>query len=109
GLSDRRVAAVLERITVREDPRHSARFPLSRWSDVTVTTREGRRLSSGDVHAKGGPEAPMALAEVEAKFHVMAAGLGAAQREAIWSMRQRLLAPDCLFSDLLRLVGTADG
>jgi 2-methylcitrate dehydratase PrpD len=35
GLSDPEVAAMMDRIAIAEDPRHSARFPAGRWSDVT--------------------------------------------------------------------------
>lgn len=104
GLKDPRVVAALERITLIEEHRHSKRFPEGRWSDVTVHTHDGRVLQSGDVHARGGPEAPMALAEVEAKFHLMAAPLAHDRRAALWEMRARLLQPDAQFSELLALV-----
>ena len=35
---------------------------------MIVTTRDGRLLASGDTHARGGPEAPLSEAEIEAKF-----------------------------------------
>ena len=59
---------MLDRITVSESARHSARFPAGRWADVTITTRDARVLASGDVHARGGPEAPLTEAEIEAKY-----------------------------------------
>ena len=104
GLHDDAVAAVLPRITIREDARHSDRFPLGRWSDVTLTLRDGRVVSSGDVHARGGPEVPMALSEVEAKFHAMSGRLPDSRKAAIWAMRARLLDPDALFSEVLALL-----
>ncbi|MEL6451975.1 MAG: MmgE/PrpD family protein [Pseudomonadota bacterium] len=107
GLQDAAVAEVLGRITVTEDARHSARFPLGRWSDVTLRLVDGRVLHSGDVHARGGPEAPMALAEVEAKFHLMANPLPAARRAALWQMRRQLLRSDLPFADFLALVHPA--
>jgi 2-methylcitrate dehydratase PrpD len=72
GLADPEVAAMMDRIAIAEDPRHSGRFPAGRWSDVTLTLADGRTLTSGDVHARGGPEAPLSLSEIEAKFHLMA-------------------------------------
>jgi len=104
GLSDPQVARALGKITVREASRHSERFPLGRWSDVTVYTHDGTALHSGDVHARGGPEAPMATSEVEAKFHVMAAPLPSARRNDLWAMQRRLLEPGSKFSALLALV-----
>ena len=105
GLRDAETLALLPRIEVIEDARHSARFPGGRWSDVEVTLRDGRRVQSGDVHARGGPEAWMSDAEVEAKFHAMCDGRVAPQRAAaIWAMRDALLAPETPFSDLSKLV-----
>jgi 2-methylcitrate dehydratase PrpD len=104
GLKDARVAAALGRIELQEDGRHSGRFPLGRWSDVTVHTRDGRALHSGDIHARGGPEAPLSMAEVEAKFHIMAAPLPVARRTALWSMQNRLLQPDATFGEVLALI-----
>ncbi len=105
GLCDAQVAAVLPRITVAEDTRHSSRFPGARLSDIVVTLRDGTRLASGDIHARGGPEAPMPLSEVEAKFHTMAAAtLPSARITALWNMRARLLCRDTPFHALSRLV-----
>ncbi len=104
GLSDPAVASLVERITVREEPRHTARFPAGRWSDVTIMMSDGRTCSSGDVNARGGPEAPMDEAEVEAKFRTMAAALGEPRVSDLWSMRHRLLEPDARFSELAPLV-----
>lgn len=104
GLRDDAVAAILPRITVSEDARHSARFPQGRWSDVTLTLRDGRVLNSGDVHARGGPEAPMPLAEVETKFHAMSGALSETRKTAIWNMRAQMLRPETRFDDLLALL-----
>lgn len=104
GLQDTAVADVLQRITVREDPRHSERFPLARWSDVHLRLHDGRRLSSGDVHARGGPEAPMALSEIETKFSAFCATLSDDRRAALWAKRARLLDPDAKFGELLALL-----
>ncbi|MEO0379862.1 MAG: MmgE/PrpD family protein, partial [Pseudomonadota bacterium] len=73
-------------------------------SEVTVTLRDGRVLSSGDIHARGWPEAPMDLSEVEAKFHAMSGRLPDARKSAIWDMRARLLEPEARFGDLLALL-----
>ncbi len=109
GLSDPRVAQALGRVTVTEDHRHSERFPLGRWSDVTVHTVDGRALASGDVHARGGPEAPMALSEIEAKFHLFCAALAPDRAKGLWQLRTALLEPNRRFADLLDLVLPANG
>ncbi len=107
GLQDSEVARSLEKITVQEDARHSERFPIGRWSDVTVQLMDGSTLSSGDVHARGGPEAPMTEQEIEAKFISMSHGLGRERSKAIWSMHQQLLEPGVSFSKLLCLLHPA--
>ncbi len=103
-LSDPRVAEVLARIDVREDTRHSSRFPAARWSDLAVTLKDGTRLASGDVHARGGPEAPMEMREVEAKFRLMAAKLPEPRAAALWDMRAQLMQREVKFSELAQLV-----
>ncbi len=107
ALIDPAVSAVLPRIAVHEAAGHSARFPLGRWSDVTVTLKDGTLVSSGDVHARGGPEAPMELSEVETKFRVMASTLPEPRISAIWAMRDRLLHPKAKFEELAQLVRKA--
>ena len=107
GLTDADVIALMPRITVTEDARHSSRFPAGRWSDLDVTLKDGRTVQSGDVHARGGPEAWMADAEVEEKFHGMAAALDAHRRRAIWSTRDRILEPGVRFSELSSLLYSA--
>ena len=104
GLKDKAVAAALKKIDVCEEPRHSQRFPIGRWSDVTLTLKDGRSFHSGDVHARGGPEAPMELAEVEAKFFNFCAALPQARSKAIWKARARLLEPEIKFTEILSLL-----
>ena len=104
GLRDPKTAGLIERITVLEEARYSQRFPAGRWSDVTVTLLDGRALASGEVNARGGPEAPLDLSEVEAKFHVMAQALPEPRRNALWNMRAELLQPGTLFKNLAQLV-----
>lgn len=107
GLCDAAVAAVVPRITGVEDARHSSRFPAGRWSDITVETTDGRTLASGDVHARGGPEAWMEDSEVAEKFDGIAGNLAPARRTAIWAMRDRLLEPDSKLSELSALITDA--
>ncbi|SEN55804.1 2-methylcitrate dehydratase PrpD [Roseovarius tolerans] len=105
ALRDPCVAAMHARITVREEPRHSARFPEGRWSDVTVRLKDGREVHSGDCNARGGPEAPMPEADIRAKLSVMAGGtLTEARIDALWSMRRRMLDQGTEFSQLASLV-----
>jgi len=108
ALRDPRVAAMHARISVHEEPRHSARFPEGRWSDVTTRLTDGQVIRSGDCNARGGPEAPMQEADIRAKLSVMARGaLSEARIGALWEMRDRLLDPSTEFSQLAALVTPA--
>lgn len=105
GLEDPAVAEMLERINITESERHSARFPAGRWADVVITTTDGRVLVSGDVHARGGPEAPLTRDEIKAKYMEFAApAIGerraVAIRDAILSLTDR----GSRFSDLSALL-----
>lgn len=101
GLSDPAVADVLPRITVNAVDHYSVRFPKDRVSDVTLHLKDGTTLASGEVYARGGPEAPMTMDEIQAKFETMTARLGAERQQRLWAMRDRLLDPDALFSEIL--------
>jgi 2-methylcitrate dehydratase PrpD len=105
GLGDPAVAELLPRITVSESERHSARFPAGRWADVRILTVDGRVLLSGDVHARGGPEAPFSEADIVAKYLEMAVPvLGQARATAIRDRIMDLAAPESRFADLAALL-----
>ncbi|MCE8544530.1 MmgE/PrpD family protein [Ruegeria pomeroyi] len=103
GLTDPLVAEIMQRITVSEDPRHSSRFPAGRWADVEITTTDGRILKSGDINARGGPEAPMPRAELVDKFMEFAApSLGAERSAALRDATLALTDPQSRFSDVMK-------
>ncbi len=105
ALSDAKTADVLKRITVSETARHSDRFPAGRWSDVSMTLADGRNIHSGDVHARGGPEAPMDQKELRDKFDAMVIpSFGAGRSRAIWDAGMGLVHSDTLFSSLSQVV-----
>ena len=104
AFKDAEVAAVLKKIKVHESEHHSARFPESRWSDVTIELTDGTILESGDIHARGGPESPMKLDEVEQKFFEFAADLEHDRRLKLWNSHKTLKSDELLFADFLKLV-----
>lgn len=53
ALTDPATAALIKRISVAEAARHTERFATGRWSDVTITLKDGQRLASGDTEASG--------------------------------------------------------
>ena len=105
GLADPAVAAMLNRITVAEAERHSARFPAGRWADVQIWTTDGRILHSGDVHARGGPEAPFSHDDILGKYMEFAAPVLGQRRAA--ALQERVLGlttPTSRFADLAALL-----
>jgi 2-methylcitrate dehydratase PrpD len=104
ALSDPQIKSILAKIKVIEVEKHARRFPAGRWSDVILTLKHGHVLRSGDVRARGGPEAPMALSEIERKFETMTERMDAPRRHQIWQMSEKLLDENTPFSELLTLL-----
>ncbi len=92
ALKDPRTAGMIDLISVKEDERHNARFPEGRWSDVSITLKDGRVLISEDTPAYGGPDAPMSISDVEAKFFDMTQALPKDRAHQLWQMREGLLS-----------------
>ncbi len=93
GLSDPVVAGMVARTKVTAHPRHQARYPAGRWADLDIVLTDGRILSSGDTHARGGPERPFGRAEIVTKFHEFAdpalgADRAAALRDAVLALTE---------------------
>ncbi len=103
GLADPAVAALVARTRVSVDPRHEARYPAGRWADVDITLADGKVVSSGDTHARGGPERPFATADITAKFMEFAVPpLGERRARAIREATLALSEPGSRFADLAR-------
>ncbi len=101
GLADPSVARLVARTRIEADPRHEARYPAGRWSDVEITLMDGQVLASGDVHASGGPERPFDEARIVAKFHEFAdPALGVARAVALRDTCLALTRPGSRFADL---------
>ncbi len=110
GLSDPTVADVVARIHVQEKERHSVRFPQGRWADVQIETTDGRVFASGDIHARGGPEAPMQTQEVVDKFMQFSEPvLGRSRSEQVRDAILGLDAPGARYSKVHDLIFDALG
>jgi len=60
------------KITLQEAPDLSSRLPEEILSRVTVSLKDGTRLSSPTATAKGAPGNPMSDEELTAKYHLLA-------------------------------------
>jgi len=83
GLSDADVRALVEKTSMHAKPEHEKRYPIGRWADVDIKLRNGEVLSSGDTHARGGPERPFSEAEVIEKFMEFGAPVLGEKRAAL--------------------------
>jgi len=72
GLADSRVAALVDRMQTRIEPRHEQRYPDGRWADIEFELYDGRTVVSGDIHARGGPERPYSQNDIVEKFEEFA-------------------------------------
>ena len=103
GLCDENTLALLGRISLREDPAISARFPAERLASVTLDLASGARLSSPVTAARGDPDDPLPDEELRAKFDKMTRRLPERARQAILRSVEALdLLP---VSDLTGLIG----
>ena len=97
-LEDPRTRALLERVQVAVDPELDALFPGQRAARVTVTLRDGRRLSYLQPNRKGDPELPLTDTDVEAKLvelasPVLGSEAATALAARIWTLDTRKELP----------------
>ncbi len=72
GLTDLDVLDLASRVTLSEDPSHNDAFPAHRFARVSITTTDGRVVSSRDTEPRGDPEDHLGDEEIRAKFHQFA-------------------------------------
>ena len=72
GLKVDTVLGLSQAIELKEVQRYNDAFPQRRFSDVTITLKDGRVLESGPTEADGDPESPLPIEDIHAKFHTLA-------------------------------------
>ena len=92
-IMDPTIRAQLQKVEVVADPDVETAFPTLQRVVVTITTRDGRRLTKDLDFPKGDPRNPLTDREIEEKFAAVADGVltPAAQknlREAIWNVER---------------------
>lgn len=83
GLADPAIRAMLGRISLREEPTFSDRFPAERLATVTLRLRDGTAVTSPPTTPRGNPEDFLSAQEISAKFHALAEAAPLARRTAI--------------------------
>lgn len=96
-LADEQLRALMRRVSVREDPALTRTFPGQRAAHVAITTRDGRRHEHFAPYRKGDPEAPLADADIDAKFAelvhpVLGSAHGGRLREQLWALGSQPLS-----------------
>ncbi len=82
GLCDETVRSVAAKVAVREDPLYSSMTPAKRPARITVRTRSGRTFANEVEGSSGGPDAPLSVATIQAKFKSLADPLIGPQKAA---------------------------
>ena len=101
GLKDADVARLVTRTEMIATSEHEALFPAHRTADIDLVLRDGRVLSSGLTHARGGVERPFGAAEISEKYMLLAAPvLGISRAEAIRDACLSLHEDDARWSSL---------
>ena len=72
GLKDDAVHALSRSIELYEVDAFNEAFPARRFSEVTITLKNGDVLESGPIEANGDPEIPLSEEEIDQKFHLFA-------------------------------------
>lgn len=104
GLTDPRVRRLVDATIVQEFAGYSSRFPANRWGEVTLVLKDGRRLGSGPLDARGGPENPLSEGEIIAKFRDYAGpAIGKARADALEAAVRRLADRGADFTPVVEL------
>jgi len=101
-LHDPQIRRLIGQTTIREDALCNERFPEGRYGEVTLVLNSGKRLSSGIVNARGGPDDPFSAQELSDKFHHFADPVLGLERAA--AIEETVMSMDNDDSDISTLV-----
>ena len=107
---DPELRPLMARIRIAENPEFTKAFPDSLTSEITVTTRSGRRYTERTAYPKGHARNPMSDQDIERKFRdLSSAALTPAQADAALAfLRDLEKAPDARqLLDLFTIAGRA--
>lgn len=92
-LSDSRIRALMQRVTLNSDPEMTAGFPTMRAARVTITMQDGKTYQHFSPYRKGDPEAPLSDSDLNDKFDelvapVIGSELTVSLRNKLWRLDQ---------------------
>jgi 2-methylcitrate dehydratase PrpD len=109
SLHDVSIGRLVALTSIRESEAYIREFPKSRLGDVNLVLSDGRRLHSGTLNARGGPEAPLAESEIITKYREYATpALGSKNARALEGAVLDLCNGDGDFSSVLALTSSAN-
>jgi 2-methylcitrate dehydratase PrpD len=83
GFGDARTQALAARVSLRENPDFTRRFPAERLAKVVIRRRDGSFVGSEPTPARGEADAPLDDEAMMAKFRDLASGFAARRRTTI--------------------------
>lgn len=105
--ADPEVRRLAESLVVTECAHMTRQFPATRWAEVTIVLRDGRRHSSGPTVAEGDPESSLSDAQLLSKFELYAQSLGRSRTDLL--ANTLLAARDDSVTELLGLLSDRVG
>jgi 2-methylcitrate dehydratase PrpD len=82
GLCDELVRSISVKVAVREDAVYSSMTPAKRPARITLRTKSGQTMVNEVEGSSGGPDAPLSVEMIQAKFKSLADPLIGSQRAA---------------------------
>ncbi|MBV8428363.1 MAG: MmgE/PrpD family protein [Hyphomicrobiales bacterium] len=110
SLRDENISRLVALTSIREEDAYNREFPKSRLGDVELVLRDGSRLRSGTLDARGGPEAPMTESEIITKYREYATpALGRRRAHALETSVLELCEDHGDFCSVLALTSKKSG
>jgi 2-methylcitrate dehydratase PrpD len=105
AFADPEIVRLSSTMVLSERADFNARFPAKRYAQVILTLRDGRRLTSSDMPARGDPDTPLGRSELVDKFRTLVdAAVGSRHRESIEEAIAGLPGGDTSIARLLDLI-----
>ena len=104
-LGDQAIRQLMQRVSLKSDPKFTAGFPSMRAARVTITMDDGKEFRHFSPYRRGDPESPLTDAELDEKFDELVAPVIGVSRAA--DLRDKLWRLESLDLAELKLVKRA--
>jgi 2-methylcitrate dehydratase PrpD len=86
ALSDRRILEIAKKVTIEEDSELTALFPEKCLARVVLHLKDGRRVKSETLSAKGDPDNPYSEKELGEKFLILTQSLAGRKNQEMFDL-----------------------